>query len=164
MQTTGFTRLTPSERIELSDYSSTANSTHLLVDIHNINKSDAGAYKCMITWPKGDFTSSGHVTNVTVNPGGVHSPDRNLYHRVLLCLSASMCFPLVLGLVWCLTRDHPSPPPVPPRSYTSFAARVKPKKEVSTSLSCDFCLGLFKGAMNCIIYSFYFIMFSEIHL
>ncbi|XP_067221995.1 uncharacterized protein [Chanodichthys erythropterus] len=129
MGTTGFTRLTPSERIGLSNYSSTANSTHLLVDIHNINQSDAGAYKCMITWP-GQFTSSGHVTNVTVTAAAVHSPGRNLYHRVLLCLSASVCFPLVLGLVWCLTRDHPSPPPVPPRSYTTFAARVKPKKEL----------------------------------
>ncbi|KAK9962276.1 hypothetical protein ABG768_007647 [Culter alburnus] len=122
METTGFTRLTPSERIELSNYSSTANSTHLLVDIHNINQSDAGAYKCMITWP-GQFTSNGHVTNVTVTAAAVDSPGRNL-----LCLSVSMCFPLVLGLVWCLTRDHPSPPPVPPRSYTSFAASVKPKK------------------------------------
>lgn len=129
MGTTGFTRLTPSERIELSNYSSTANSTHLLVDIHNINQSDAGAYQCKITWPA-QITSRGHVTNVNVTAAAVHSPGRSLYHRVLLCLSASMCFPLVLGLVWCLTRDHPSPPPVPPRSYTSFAARVKPKKEL----------------------------------
>ncbi|XP_048017529.1 uncharacterized protein LOC125249306 isoform X3 [Megalobrama amblycephala] len=99
MGTTGFTRLTPSERIELSNYSSTANSTHLLVDIHNINQSDAGAYQCKITWPA-QITSRGHVTNVNVTA------------------------------VWCLTRDHPSPPPVQPRSYTSFAARVKPKKEL----------------------------------
>lgn len=127
----------------------------------------------------------------------VDSSGRNLSHRLLLCLSASMCFPLVLGLVCCLTRDHPPPPPpVPPRSYTScksqlsilqmchinssvymcvmsylsiyrlvnlsiylcvcvcvllficlvfnyyyfflVAARVKPKKEVSTSVSCAF--------------------------
>ncbi|XP_051717262.1 uncharacterized protein si:dkey-52l18.4 isoform X2 [Ctenopharyngodon idella] len=125
MPTTEFTFLTPSERIVLSNYSSTANSTHLLVNIHNINQSDAGAYRCMITWP-GQSTSPGHVTNVTVT-AAVDSSGRNLSHRVLLCLSAAMCFPLVLGLVWCLT---PSPPPVPPRSYTSFAARGKQKKEL----------------------------------
>ncbi|XP_056127128.1 uncharacterized protein si:dkey-52l18.4 [Rhinichthys klamathensis goyatoka] len=129
-QSTGFTRLTPSERIKLSNYSSTANSTHLLVHIHNINQSDAGPYKCMITWSQKNLTSNGHVTYVNVTAASVDSSGRNLSHRVLLCLSASMCFPLVLGLVWCLTRDHPPPPPVPPRSYTSFAARVKPKKEL----------------------------------
>ncbi|XDV32173.1 hypothetical protein PO909_003053, partial [Leuciscus waleckii] len=136
MQSTGFTLLTPSERIELSNYSSTASSTHLLVHIHNINQSDAGPYKCLITWPQNKTTSNGHVTYVNVTAEGmcilasVDSLGRNLSHRVLLCLSASMCFPFVLGLVWCLTRDHPPPPPVPPRSYTSFAARVKPKKEL----------------------------------
>lgn len=129
MQDTGFTPLTPSERIELSNYSSTANSTHLLIHIHNINQSDAGSYNCMITWP-GQLTSNGHVTYVNVTAASVDSLGRNLSHRVLLCLSASMCFPLVLGLVWCLTRDHPPPPPVPPRSYTSFSARVIPKKEL----------------------------------
>ncbi|XP_048015700.1 uncharacterized protein si:dkey-52l18.4 isoform X2 [Megalobrama amblycephala] len=55
-----------------------------------------------------------------------HQADASIIE--LYCVCVSMCFPLVLGLVWCLTRDHPSPPPVPPRSYTSFPASVKPKK------------------------------------
>lgn len=131
MKSTGFTRLSPSERIELSNYSSTANSTHLLVDIHNINQSDAGAYKCVVTWPD-KLTSNGHVTNVTVIAAAAIESGRNLSHRVLLCFSAMMCFPLVLGLVWSLTRGHPPPPPVPPRSYTFFSQKkeVKPKKEL----------------------------------
>ncbi|XP_067307818.1 uncharacterized protein si:dkey-52l18.4 isoform X2 [Pseudorasbora parva] len=130
INSTRFTRLTLFERIELSNYSSTAKSTHLLVDIHNINQSNAGAYKCMVTWPDQSI-SNGHVTNVNVT-AAVESSGRILSHRVLLCLCATMCFPLVLGLVWCLTRDHPPPPPVPPRSYTSFARKneVKSKKEL----------------------------------
>lgn len=71
MQSTGFTLLTPSERIELTNYSSTANSTHLLLEIHNINQSDAGAYKCMISWPN-RVTSNGHVTYVNVTAGIAH--------------------------------------------------------------------------------------------
>ncbi|XP_016133728.1 uncharacterized protein [Sinocyclocheilus grahami] len=125
-----FTFLTPSERIEMSSYSSTANSTHLLLHIHNINQSDAGAYKCLITWPQ-NLTSSGHVTFVNVTAATVDSSVRSLSHRVLLCFGALMCFPVVLGFVWCLTRDpHPPLPPVPPQPCTSYASRVKPKKEL----------------------------------
>ncbi|XP_073674582.1 uncharacterized protein [Garra rufa] len=125
----GFTPLTSSERIEKSSYNSTANSTYLFLNIHNVNHTDAGAYKCRISWP-GNVTSSGHVTYVNVT-AAVDSPGRSLSYRVLVCLGALMCFPVVLGFVWCLTRDHrPPPPPVPPRPRTSCAARVKPKKEL----------------------------------
>ncbi|XP_043114565.1 uncharacterized protein si:dkey-52l18.4 isoform X2 [Puntigrus tetrazona] len=122
-----FTSLIPSERIGTSNSSSTANSTHLSLHIHNINQSDAGAYKCSINWPQ-KITSSGHVTYVNVT-AAADSSGRSLSHRVLLCFGALMCFSVVLGFVWCLTRDrHPPPPPVPPR--TSFAAGAKPKKEL----------------------------------
>ncbi len=68
LNTLRFTSLIPSERIEMSRSSSTANSTHLLLHIHNINQSDAGAYKCLISWPQ-NITSSGHVTYVNVTAG-----------------------------------------------------------------------------------------------
>ncbi|XP_042595627.1 uncharacterized protein LOC122139829 isoform X1 [Cyprinus carpio] len=130
LDTVVFSSLIPSERIEMSRSSSTANSTHLLLHIHNINQSDAGAYKCLISWPQ-NITSSGHVTFVNVTAAAADSSGRSLSHRVLLCFGALMCFPVVLGFVWCLTRDHhPPPPPVPPRPHTSFAARVKPIKEL----------------------------------
>uniref|UniRef100_A0A8C1TCS1 Si:dkey-52l18.4 n=1 Tax=Cyprinus carpio TaxID=7962 RepID=A0A8C1TCS1_CYPCA len=117
LDTVVFSSLIPSERIEMSRSSSTANSTHLLLHIHNINQSDAGAYKCLISWPQ-NITSSGHVTFVNVT--AADSSGRSLSHRVLLCFGALMCFPVVLGFVWCLTRDHhPPPPPVPPRPHTS---------------------------------------------
>ncbi|KAF4104230.1 hypothetical protein G5714_015217 [Onychostoma macrolepis] len=127
---TKITSLIASERIEMSSSSSTANSTRLLLHIHNINQSDAGAYKCLISWPQ-NITSSGHVTYVNVTAAAADSSGRSLLHRFLLCFGALMCFPVVLGFVWCLARDHhPPPPPVPPRPCTSFAARVKPKKEL----------------------------------
>ncbi len=48
------------------------------------------------------------------------SSGRSLSHRVLLCFGALMCFPVVLGFVWCLTRNHHPPPPPPvPRPRTS---------------------------------------------
>ncbi|XP_052472684.1 uncharacterized protein LOC128029145 isoform X2 [Carassius gibelio] len=133
----GFTLLTPSERIKMSNYSSTANSTHLLLHIHNINQSDAGAYMCETSWPN-NIISKGHLTYVNVTAaavgagaGAANSSDRSLSHRVLLCFGALMCFPVVLGFVWCLTRDHhPPPPPVPPHPRMSYAYRVKPKQEV----------------------------------
>ncbi|RXN07673.1 tsukushin-like isoform X2 [Labeo rohita] len=64
----GFTSLTPSKRIEMSNYTSTANGTHLFLRIHNLNQTDAGAYKCLIYWPD-SVTSSGHVTYVNVTAG-----------------------------------------------------------------------------------------------
>ncbi|XP_052431546.1 uncharacterized protein LOC127972230 isoform X2 [Carassius gibelio] len=127
LETVGCTSLIPSERIKMSSISSTANSTQLLLHIHNINQSDTGAYKCLISWHQ-NVTSSGHVTYVNVT-AAAESSGRSLSHRVLLCFAAFICFPVVLGFVWCLTRDHhPPPPPVPPRPCTS--SRVKPKNEL----------------------------------
>lgn len=130
MQSQGFIPLTSSERIELSDYSSAVNSTHLKVHIHNVNQSDAGAYKCVITWPAGT-SSNGHVTYVNVTAATRDfSESRSATNRVLLCLGSLACFLVVVGLVWCLTRLRSSPPPVPPHTRTSFSARVNPKNEL----------------------------------
>ncbi|KAI7801067.1 hypothetical protein IRJ41_018287, partial [Triplophysa rosa] len=129
IQSTSFTLLFPSIRIQLSNYSLTVNSTRLTVHIQNINQSDAGAYKCHTSWSE-NLISSGHVTYVNVTAASVESSERSLSHRLLVCLGAVMGFSLVLGLFWCLTKCHPSTPPVPPHPRTSFAARVKPKKEV----------------------------------
>uniref|UniRef100_A0A8C1BSK6 Si:dkey-52l18.4 n=2 Tax=Cyprinus carpio TaxID=7962 RepID=A0A8C1BSK6_CYPCA len=121
---TGFTSLTPSERIGMSNYSSSSNSTHLLLHIHNINQSDAGAYHCQISWPQ-NLTSKGHMTYVNVTAAAVDSSVRSLSHRVLLCFGALTCFPVVLGFVWCLTRDHhPPPPPVPPHPRMSCKSQL----------------------------------------
>lgn len=69
VQSTSFTLLSPSMRIQLSNYSLAVNSTRLTVHIHNINQSDAGAYRCQISWTE-NLSSSGHVTYINVTAGG----------------------------------------------------------------------------------------------
>ncbi|XP_056329812.1 uncharacterized protein si:dkey-52l18.4 isoform X2 [Danio aesculapii] len=119
MQSQGFISLTSSERIKLSNYSSAVNSTQLKIHIHNVNQSDAGAYKCIIIWPTG-IISSGHVTYVNVTAATEEfSGSRSATNRVLLCLGSLVCFLVVAGLVWCLTQLRSSPPPVPPHTRTS---------------------------------------------
>lgn len=150
IQSTSFTLLSPSIRIQLSNNSLTVNRTVLVVHIQNINQSDAGAYKCQISWVE-NLSSSGHVTYVNVTAGRflslnavytynlhvglrhiiqIHfvfmvciasggSSERSLSHRLMVCLGALTGFPLVLGLLWCLTKCHPSTPTVPPHPHTS---------------------------------------------
>ncbi|XP_056612302.1 uncharacterized protein si:dkey-52l18.4 [Triplophysa dalaica] len=129
IQSTSFTLLSPSIRIQLSNNNLTVNRTVLTVHIQNINQSDAGAYKCQISWVE-NLSSSGHVTYVNVTAASGGSSERSLSHRLMVCLGALTGFPLVLGLLWCLTKCHPSTPTVPPHPRTSFAERVKTKKEV----------------------------------
>ncbi|XP_051963705.1 uncharacterized protein si:dkey-52l18.4 isoform X4 [Xyrauchen texanus] len=95
-RSTEWTFLTPSLRIQLSNYTLTTNSTNLLVNIQNINQSDAGAYKCLISWPQ-HITSSGHVTYVNVTEGPLlctaESSGRKLSHRVLVYLDGARVKP-----------------------------------------------------------------------
>ncbi|XP_036420655.1 uncharacterized protein si:dkey-52l18.4 isoform X2 [Colossoma macropomum] len=122
-----FTPLRPSSRLHLSNYTISANSTRLLVNIQNLNQSDSGAYQCNIIW-EGNYASLGHVTYVNVTTAEL--ADRKLSHRLLVCAGASLCFPLALGLACCLSSKRLHSPPVPPRFRGTSAARVKPKAEV----------------------------------
>lgn len=132
---TTFTQISPSSRIHPSNDSMSANRTRLTIHIQSINQSDAGSYKCVISWPPQDLSSSGHLTYINVTAAGVHwsiaeGSERKLSHRLLVCFGALMCFPVVLCVVWCLTQDRPSAPPVPPHPRTSITERVKANKEV----------------------------------
>ncbi|XP_055052738.2 uncharacterized protein [Misgurnus anguillicaudatus] len=132
---TTVTQIFPSSRIKLSNESMTVNRTRLTVHIQIINQSDAGSYKCEILWPQLHFSSSGHLTYINVTPAGVHwstaeGSERKLSLRLLVCFGAFMCFPIVLCVVWCLSQDRPSAPPVPPHPRTSITERVKTNKEV----------------------------------
>ncbi|TRY66150.1 hypothetical protein DNTS_010867 [Danionella cerebrum] len=116
-QGTSFTPLNSTERISLSN-SSAASSSHLIVSIHNVNQSDAGAYRCKVIWPQ-SIMSYGHVTYVNVTPvteSHLDSSGRSVAIKVLLCLGSLFLLLFVLGFVWCLTQNHQSPPPVPPRT------------------------------------------------
>ncbi|TSK49657.1 hypothetical protein Baya_4859 [Bagarius yarrelli] len=105
-----FTFLTPSQRVQLSSDAITDSTTRLFLTIHNLNQSDSGAYQCNIKWE--EINSQGHV--IRVNVTAAEPTGRKLSYRLLVCAAASLCFPLVLVLVCCVSLDHQPPPPVPP--------------------------------------------------
>ncbi|XP_036420663.1 uncharacterized protein si:dkey-52l18.4 isoform X3 [Colossoma macropomum] len=80
-----FTPLRPSSRLHLSNYTISANSTRLLVNIQNLNQSDSGAYQCNIIW-EGNYASLGHVTyvNVTTAAARVKPKAEVVYAAVIL--------------------------------------------------------------------------------
>lgn len=59
-----FIHLFTSRRIHLSNQSTSAVRTRLVLNIHNVNQSDSGFYQCNIKWK--NITSSGHVTQINV--------------------------------------------------------------------------------------------------
>lgn len=67
---TTYTRISSSLRIQLFNDTMTPNCTRLTIHIQSINQSDAGSYKCEISWPPLHFSSSGHVTYINVTAGG----------------------------------------------------------------------------------------------
>ncbi|XP_072547659.1 uncharacterized protein [Salminus brasiliensis] len=122
-----FTPLKPSPKLHLSNHTVSANSTCLLVSIQNLSQSDSGEYKCVVLM--GSYTIQGHITQLNVTTA--ESTARKLSHRFLVCLGASLCFLLALGLACCLAvSKRLRSPPVPPHFRTTPTARVRPKAEV----------------------------------
>ncbi|KAE8295539.1 hypothetical protein D5F01_LYC06471 [Larimichthys crocea] len=76
-----------------------------------------GTYACRVKWDNGDI-GRGHLTLLNVT-AAVPSR-RNAWHRVLVCASASLCLPIILGLARCLSSKV-NPQPLP-RTLSSHAA------------------------------------------
>ncbi|XP_056140113.1 uncharacterized protein si:dkey-52l18.4 [Lampris incognitus] len=103
--------LQPTPRLHLFNESLSTNQTRLLMKFLNINKSDEGLYKCSVAWGQGLTASDqGHMTSV--NTFSAVTSERNVLHRVLVCVGASLCFPLFMGLARCLSLEV-KPQPVP---------------------------------------------------
>ncbi|KAJ7990261.1 hypothetical protein DPEC_G00298490 [Dallia pectoralis] len=136
-----FLLVRPSLRHHLSNFTLTTNSTHLQMDILNVNQSDCGEYQCQITWFDGQ-TSMGHVTsvNITARPAAPPPgpPGRTWYSRMAVYFSACLVITLVLVLACNIrpkvqSQNSQQPPPIPPRSQrvqAFYSATPKPKTKI----------------------------------
>ncbi|XP_076590439.1 uncharacterized protein LOC143322894 [Chaetodon auriga] len=135
-------------RVKLSDH-----ETQLILNFLSVNQSDEGSYGCSVTWGQGD-TDQGH--SMYVNVTEAVPSQRSVLHRILVCVGAFICLPVILGLAHCLSskvkpqplpsplptyaavyRDRPHPAPQPPprcpvpqkRSTSSYKAAPKSKQK-----------------------------------
>uniref|UniRef100_A0AAY4ETU2 Ig-like domain-containing protein n=1 Tax=Denticeps clupeoides TaxID=299321 RepID=A0AAY4ETU2_9TELE len=111
-----FAALNASSRLELHRRPLTANATRLHLNIISANQSDSGVYQCRINWPLG-YSSSGHLTTVNVTEASLGGSTRPVSLRMLVYLCSALCFPLALGLAFCLCRKGAAP--IPPHSSTT---------------------------------------------
>lgn len=85
------------------------NEIQLGLDLANVTKLDEGSYGCSVQWSQG-AVDKGHLTDVNVT--AAVSIKRTLLHRILICAGATLCLPIVLGLVRCLSSKV-KPQPLP---------------------------------------------------
>ncbi|XP_028818962.1 uncharacterized protein LOC114769781 [Denticeps clupeoides] len=124
-----FAALNASSRLELHRRPLTANATRLHLNIISANQSDSGVYQCRINWPLG-YSSSGHLTTVNVTEASLGGSTRPVSLRMLVYLCSALCFPLALGLAFCLCRKGAAP--IPPHSSTTYT--VAQRKKVGAEL------------------------------
>ncbi|XP_066516758.1 uncharacterized protein si:dkey-52l18.4 isoform X2 [Hoplias malabaricus] len=129
-----FIPLISSQRLQMSNNTLSANSTQLLLQLINLSQSDSGGYMCEIDY-EGGVKSRGHITYLNVTAGSYENITKTTYRRLsdrlLVCAASSLCFPLLLGLTYCLYSKCLRAPPVPPRVRGTYTVRVKPKAEVT---------------------------------
>ncbi|XP_029923824.1 uncharacterized protein LOC115370791 isoform X2 [Myripristis murdjan] len=147
--------LKPTLRHHLSNETLSANKTHLSLKLMRVNQSDEGYYGCKVTWGNG-ARDQGHMTYVNIT-SAVPS-ERSILIRVLVCVGASLCFPVILGLARCLSsevkpqslpmtlptnqpqpkpraacrsqpRSGPKPPPRRPRPQKQSSSAATPKSK-----------------------------------
>lgn len=129
-----------------------ANDTKLILNLVNVNQSDEGFYGYKAEWDGGD-TDQGHLFYVNIT--AAVPTQRSALHRLLVCASAFLCLPIILGLARCLSSEvkpqplprtlsthvavyrdqpHPAPQPLPrcpvpqKRGISSYKAPPKSRK------------------------------------
>lgn len=111
-----FSVVEASDRHHLMKEEVSANETRLVLKLVKVSPLDEGSYKCKLVWGQGNV-DMGHLTDVNVTA----ATPRNWLHRVLVCAGASVCFPLVLVLAYCLSSRERQPQPRPRTKFTHVA-------------------------------------------
>lgn len=144
-----------SVRHRLSKEMLSAEETRLILNFQSVDQSDEGVYGCKVVWGEG-YIDQGHLmhVNITAVP-----PERSVLHRVLVCVGASLCLPIILGLARCLNsrvkpqpystmlpthvavysdQPHPAPQPPPrrpvPQKRSASSYKAAPKSEQKTEV------------------------------
>ncbi|XP_070826869.1 uncharacterized protein [Chaetodon trifascialis] len=145
-----------SERHRLANVMLSANETQLILHFLSVNQSDEGFYGCSVTWDQG-VIGLGHLMHVNVT--AAVPTQRSVLLRVLVCVSAFLCLPIILGLAYCLSsevkpqplpsplpiyaavyrdRPHPSPQPPPrcpvPQKRSTSSYKAAPKSQQKTEV------------------------------
>ncbi|XP_073344786.1 uncharacterized protein [Pagrus major] len=110
-----------SARHRLTSVELSANKTRQILNLLSVDQSDEGSYGCSVKWSQGQ-TAQGHLTYVNIT-AAVPS-QRSVLHRVLVCASAFLCLPIILGLARCLSSEV-KPQPLP-RTLSTDAAVYQP--------------------------------------
>ncbi|XP_030007927.1 uncharacterized protein LOC115431590 [Sphaeramia orbicularis] len=83
------------------------NQTRLVLSFPSVSQLDEGSYGCNVKWHEGE-SDQGHLQYVNIT--AALSSHRPMLHRVLVCVAASLCFPIILGLAHCLSSEVKSQP------------------------------------------------------
>ncbi|KAL7400151.1 hypothetical protein ABVT39_007209 [Epinephelus coioides] len=133
-----------------------ANETKLILDLLSVTQLDEGSYGCKVKWANGE-TQQGNLKYVNVT--AAVTSQRTVLHRVLVCASASLCLPIILGLAYCLSskvkpqtlprtlsthaavdtdQPHPTPQPPPrcpvPQKRSKSPCKAAPKSRQKTEV------------------------------
>ncbi|XP_026175701.1 uncharacterized protein LOC113137916 [Mastacembelus armatus] len=142
-----------SDRYRLTNVKLSANKTDLVLNFLRVSQLDEGSYGCNVTW-RGGSNDVGHLVYVNITTA---VPRRNVMHRVLVCASASLCFPIILGVARCLSskikpkeatraqplyaavyKNRPQPPPrrPVPKKHSTFS-HIVPSQQKTEVVYAD---------------------------
>ncbi|XP_070684775.1 uncharacterized protein [Pempheris klunzingeri] len=97
------------ENVWQTNVTVSANQIQLNLNFLSVNQSDEGFYGCRVKWDEGD-TAMGHLVYVNVTAAVLSQ--RSVLLRVVVCASALLCLPIILGLARCLSsKVNPQPLP-----------------------------------------------------
>lgn len=97
-----------------------ASDTQMTLNLVNVNQSDEGFYGYKAVWGESDI-DQGHLSYVNIT--AAVPTRRRVLHRILVCASAFLCLPIILGLARCLSSEVK--PQTLPRTLSTHVAVYK---------------------------------------